>query len=223
MKVILPILLSLAAPSLFGQNPTAETTQKCPVPVVQGTVPRDKIEAPAGTADLHSVIVSVEAALKCYQDHIGVGPDALPALQKASFDFKTTTGKIGGVNVSFFVFSLKASKESDRTNEITFTYALPSEQAGGGHALLKKTPPQPLSDAIVKDLQAAAAAVKEAAKLDRLKFNQLNVVITFGIQLDASGGINAPVQLVTLGGNDEYKKNEAQTVTLTFAAPNTAN
>jgi hypothetical protein len=36
---------------------------------------------------------------------------------------------------------------------------------------------------------------------------------------DGNVSINVPIQLVTLGASGDYKKNEAQTVTLTFAAP----
>jgi len=226
VKIVLAVLFFLSGSFCFGQTSAlvaTDTPKKCPVPIITSKVPDEKIEAPKGTADLHSVIVSVEAALKCYQDNVGVGPDALPKLQKAEFDFKTTTGKIGGISVSFFVFALKASKENDKTNEITFTYALKTEKPQGGHALLKKIPPQPLADAIVADLQAAAAAVKESAKLNKLSFNQLKVALTFGVVLDGSVGVNVPVQLVTLGGNAEYKKNEAQSVTLTLAPPDTAN
>ena len=214
------VLLLLSMSRCFGQGPSgaSDSAKKCPVPKVTATIPTDKFEAPAGTADLHSVIVSVEAAMKCYQDSIGSGPDALPPLQKAEFDFKTTTGKIGGVSVSFFVFQLKASKEKDTTNEITFSYGLKTP-AEGGLALKRKVPSTPLPDALVADLQAAAAAVKDAAKLGKLDFNQLKVVLQFGIQFDGSVGVNVPVQLVTIGGSGEYKKNEVQSVTLTFAPP----
>jgi hypothetical protein len=220
-KVSFVFLLALLGVSpCFSQASSSATdsSKKCPVPQVTPTVSIDKIEAPAGTADLHSVIVSVQAALKCYQDNIGSGPDALPPLQKAEFDFKTTTGKIGGISVSFFVFQLKASKEKDTTNEITFSYGLKT-QAGGGLALSRKVPPVPLADALVADLQAAAAAVKDAAKLGKLDFNQLKVTLQFGIQFDGTVGINVPIHLVTLGGSGEYKKNEVQSVTLTFAPP----
>jgi len=220
MKILLTTLLFLSGSFCFGQTSSTtgtDTPKKCPVPVIVSKIPTEKIQAPNGTADLNSVIGSIEAALKCYQDNVGSGPDALPKLQKAEIDFKTTTGKIGGVSVNFFIFAIKASKENDTTNDITFTYSL--KNAGEGHALSRKIPPQPLADAIAGDLQAAAAAVKEATRLGNLNFDQLKVVLTFGIVLDGSATVNAPVHLVTLGAGGEYKKNEAQTVTLTFAPP----
>jgi hypothetical protein len=217
-KGVLMIFL-LSIPCCLGQGTPATTTSptKCPVPQVTATVPTDKFEAPAGTADLHSVIISVEAAINCYQTSIGSGPDALPPLKQADFDFKTTTGKIGGISVSFFIFQLKASKEKDTTNEITFTYGL--KTSSEGLALKRKAPPIQLADALVSDMQAAAAAVKDAAKLGKLNFNQLKVVLQFGIQFEGNVAINAPVQIVTLGASGDYKKNEVQSVTLTFASP----
>lgn len=221
MKKIFALLVFIGTPCCFGQNLSMTAgagPQKCPVPTVPSTV-EGKVEAPNGTVDLHSVIVTVEAALNCYQDSVGTGPDALPKLQKAVFDFKTTTGKIGGINISFFIFALKASKENDVTNDVSFTYSVPSTKPSQGHALLKKVPPTPLADAIASDLQAAALAVKESTKLENATFNQLSVQLTFGVVYDGSVSINAPVPLVTLGGSGEYKKNEAQSVTLTFAPP----
>jgi len=222
VTIVLAALFLLSSLSCLGQTASSvmtDTPKKFPVPVITSKLPAEKIQAPSGTADLNSVIVSVEAALKCYQDNVGSGPDALPKLQKAELDFKTTTGKIGGLSVNFFVFAIKGSKENDKTNEITFTYALNTKEPSGGHALLKKIPPQPLADEIAADLQAAAAGVKQSSKLSNLSFSQLKVMLTFGVLLDGSVSVNVPVHLVTLGAGGEYKNNEAQTVTLTFAPP----
>lgn len=157
------------------------------------------------------------AALKCYEDTRGVGPDALPHLQQAQFDFKTTTGKVGGITVSFFVFKLGASKESDTTNQIGFTYSLP-KPGGTGHPLKFAKPPQPLADALVADIQSAAAAVKTRAKLDNLTFSKLTITLQYGIQFDGNIAVNVPVQLVTIGASYDGKRNDVQTVTLTFSA-----
>jgi len=224
MRTSLLVLTLFVGARLLGQTTPVTTGSsaktKCPVPTVTATKPASSFEAPKGTADLHSVIVSVEAALKCYQDNIGEGSDALPPLQKAVFEFKTTTGKIAGVQVSFFVFSLKASGEKDDTDQMTFTYSLPTKKPGG-LALKRKIPFQPLADQIVADMQAAAAAIKDAASLGKLNFNQLSVMIQFGIQFQGEAAINVPVQLVKIGPSVDYKKNEVQTVTLTFAPPGT--
>jgi hypothetical protein len=188
----------------------------CPVPQVSGTPPTSAVGAPNGTADLNSVITSVTAALLCYEASRGSGPDALPHLQQAKFDFKTTTAKVGGFTVSFFIFKLGASKESDTTNQLSFTYSLP-KPPGTGHALKIAKPPQPLADALVADMQGAAAAIKTRAKIDNLTFKELTITLQYGIQFDGNIGINVPIQLVTIGANYDSKRNDVQTVTLTFS------
>ena len=82
-----------------------------------------------------------------------------------------------------------------------------------------KRNPQLLSDDIVARMQAAASAVKEAAKMGDLNFNQLDVKIQFGIKNDGSVAASVPVQLVTIGPNIDYNKNDVQTVTLSFIQP----
>src|SRR4029077_10777203 len=79
---LLVFLLLVSVSGCFGQgSPTAaDSSNHCPVPRITATLPTEKVEAPEGTADLHSVIVSVEAAIKCYQANVGIGPDALPSL-----------------------------------------------------------------------------------------------------------------------------------------------
>lgn len=107
--------LTLDSTLLLRQTPSAVSTipkTKCPdVPAIKNPV--KNAEAPAGTADLNSVIATVRAALKCYEDNRGPGAEALPHLQQAIFDFKTTTGKIGGIDVNFFIFKIKATRSQN--------------------------------------------------------------------------------------------------------------
>jgi hypothetical protein len=218
-QIIVLVMLFLLSSLCLGQTtPTGaspENNKHCPLPVITPTVPPIDVKAPSGTADLNSVIASVKAALQCYQANRGTGPDALPPLQQAQFDFKTTTGKVGGLSVSFFIFKIGGSMEKDTSNDITFTYALPKQT---GTATKKKTPPQPLADAIVADIQSAAAAVKDGAKMGNLSFSKLTVTLQFGVQFDGNVAVNVPVQLVTIGASGDFKKSEVQTVTLTFAS-----
>lgn len=217
--ILLFCALSMTYAALGQQGASNEPT-KCPVPEASNANPAKDIAAPPGTADLDSVLTTVSAALKCYQDNRGTGPDSLPPLQQAQFDFKTTTGKVGGITVSFFIFKLGASKEKDTSNQLSFTYALPKKKPeGGGQALRLAKPPKPLADALVADIQSAAAAVKLRAKLDKLSFSKLTVTLQYGIQFDGNIGVNVPIQLVTLGASYDAKRNDVQTVTLTFSNP----
>jgi hypothetical protein len=221
LKYLVIVAALLLTTPCFGQSAAAsEATQKtCPAPPQMGKQPMEKIETPAGTADLPSVLAAVQAALKCYEDHRGSGPDSLPELQKAVFDFQTTTGKVGGIELDFFIFKLKASHEKDDMHVTTFTYVRPKPTPGGAHPLKTKRDPQLLSDDIVARMQAAASAVKEATKMGDLNFNQLDMKIQFGIKNDGSAAASVPVQLVTIGPSIDYNKNDVQTVTLSFAKP----
>jgi hypothetical protein len=220
MKYLVLVAALLLTTPCFGQSAaTSGATKKtCPPPPQTGKQPAEKIETPAGTADLPSVIAAVQAALKCYDDNRGSGQDSLPQLQKAVFDFQTTTGKVGGIELDFFIFKLKASHEKDDMHVTTFTYVRP-KPTQGAHPLKTKRDPQLLSDDIVARMQAAALAVKEATKMGDLNFNQLDMKIQFGIKNDGSAAGSVPVPLVTIGPSIDYNKNEVQTVTLSFAKP----
>jgi len=84
---------------------------------------------PHNTADLPTVVATVEQALKCYQQ-TAKNPDpsqpkGLPKLTSATMDFKTTTSTSGGFSISFFIFKIGASSEKDVTDDLSFTYSVP--------------------------------------------------------------------------------------------------
>jgi hypothetical protein len=205
-----PSIILVLSLSLGCLQATAAETQptKCPTPSVPETPGLSAAGAPPKSADLSSVISTVEAALKCYQDNIGSGQDALPPLLQADFDFKTTTAKTGGLTISFFIFKLGATREKDVTNDITFTYKVPPppKPIKGVGFTGKNHGPTPLSDAIVADLQGVAAALKTSSQAAGLPFLQTKIAIQFGVVNDGNVTISAPVQLVTLGPNVDYKK-----------------
>src|ERR1700683_3270827 len=74
--------------------------------------------ADAGPLDL--VIPRVKAALEQYQKSLGSGPDALPPLSSAEFDFKTSTATTVGGSINFFIFKIGGSHEKTGCNDFTF-------------------------------------------------------------------------------------------------------
>jgi len=62
----------------------------------------------------------------------------------------------------------------------------------------------------------AATAAKRTPNVAGIPLSKVTVNISFGIKNDVSGGLNVPVQLVTLGGTGDYNKNETQSVALMF-------
>src|ERR1700685_1086029 len=84
--------------------------------------------AAAGPLDL--VIPRVKAALEQYQQSLGSGPDSLPPLSSAGFDFKTSTATTVVGSINFFIFKIGGSHEKDVCNDVTFKYSVPPPPQG---------------------------------------------------------------------------------------------
>jgi hypothetical protein len=187
----------------------------CPKPVIpdsQKLDPKAVTDQPKDTADLPSVVASVKAAVECYQNNRGSGPDALPALSSAVFDFKTTTGTVGGLSLNLFIVKIGGSVEKDTVNDLTFTYSIPAPVVARG----VKKPPQGLSDALANDILAAARAAKPSLTVLGLTLSKVTINVQYGIKIDGNVSLNVPVALVTIGPNADRNKNSTQSATLTF-------
>src|SRR5215472_269667 len=134
---------------------------------------------PPNTVDLNAVIKQVKAAVDKYQENRGSGPDALPPLSAAEFDFKTTTGTVGGLTINLFIFKIGASREKDVVNDVTYTYTLPKPKPGVGVSRNQK--PIPLTEALAQSIQNAATTLKNAGSLGELNFSKLTVTIQYGV------------------------------------------
>jgi len=171
------------------------------------------------TADLPSVVQTVEHALECYQalakTKDPMQPAGLPKLSSAAMDFKTTTGETVGFTFSVFVFKIGASREKDVTDDLTFTYGVPDATLPRSFGLAKVTP-APLYAELVKEVQAAARAALAQSTALGMPLRKVGITVAYGIKFDGSVSLNLPVELVTVGGNGDYNKNNTQTITLTF-------
>jgi hypothetical protein len=201
-------LLSMATLPLTAQIP-------CPAPTIATTQQLDprKVQQPKDTADLPSVIASVTAALQCYQDNRGSGADALPKLTSATFDFKTTTGTVGGLSFSIFILKIGGTLEKDDLSDVTFTYSLPPQTQGKA---LRSAHPQQLSDALANQVLAAAKAAQTSHAVLGLPLSKIAITIQYGIQIGGNVSLNLPVSLITLGPSASKNKDSTQAVTLTF-------
>jgi hypothetical protein len=203
--------------ALLVAGPLAVQAQvSCKPPVIEDSQKLDpkNVQQPKGTADLASVIASVKAAMQCYQDNRGNGADALPKLTSAAFDFKTTTGTVGGLTFSIFIFKFGASKEKDTVNDLTLTYSLPPPPKSIANRV--KSKPQQLSDALANEILAAANAVRTSQSVLGLPLSKVSVNVQFGIKFDGNASLSLPVELVTLGPNIDHNVTNTQSVTLTF-------
>jgi len=209
----------------LAQKKKAITVQEgdvCQVPHLPapGAYPSDVKGQPDKTADLPSVIQTVEQALKCYQSLTGGSdpdqPKGLPKLSSATLDFKTTTAKTVGFSISFFIFKVGASREKDVTDDVSFTYSVPKTVVPTKAASFLKPTATDLFSELVKDVQAAANTAKTQSTALGMPLSKVQITIGYGIKFDGNVSINAPIQLVTIGGNGDYNKNNTQTITLTF-------
>jgi hypothetical protein len=195
------ILLVLMLLPTLGQTPDS-AGQPAAVPTA----------APPDAAPLDLVIAQVKAALDQYQKNLGSGPDALPPLASAEFDFKTTTATTGGVTVNLFIFKIGGSHEHDVVNDVTYSYSVPPPPklpAG------RKKPPT-LTEALASTIQNAAAAVKTSGTVGNLKFSKLTVNIQYGVKWDGNIGASVPISFVTVGLSGDKNKNTVQSVKLVF-------
>jgi hypothetical protein len=226
-----PLPLLVAAIFSFSLNahcatatPTALASLKaspaCTEPSPQSTASLTATDVKAkGMVPLPVVVNLVEQALKCYQLVAATsagGSSALQPLKSVNFDFKATTSKTVGFSLNILVLKIGASSEKDVTDDISFTYSVPPLPSGGTHNLVKPTPPT-LYDELVKDVQAAATAASGQSTALGKPLSEIDVTVSYGLKFDANAGVSVPIQLVTIGGNGDYNKNNVQTVKLTFA------
>jgi hypothetical protein len=196
-RLLIFLWLSLAA---FGQTPT---------PAARPVAGSDSDLVP-----LPAVVSQVKDALAEYQHNLGGGADALPPLASAEFDFKTTTATTVGGSINLFIFKIGVSHENDAVNDVTYTYSVPKPATATG-LLANKKPPS-LKDQLAQTIQSSAAAVKATGKVGNLPFSKLTVNLQYGVKWDASAGVNAPIQFVTIGLSGDKNKNTVQSVKLVF-------
>jgi hypothetical protein len=160
---------------------------------------------------LCAVVQQVTSALQRYQSSLGSGPDSLPPLSRAEFDFKTTAVTTVGAKISLFVFTIGGSHEKDVTNDVTFIYAVPKPKPG----LTPHVTPT-LEDQLYATIRGAAEQVQMAHAIGKVPFSSLEVTVQFCVKWDANGGVNAPISLITVGLNGDKSRNTAQSVKLIF-------
>src|ERR1035441_10356680 len=95
--VVLACIIPL---SCFAQTPAPSTP------------PTLRVVSPQEATPLDLIIPKVKEALDLYQHNLGNGPDALPPLTSAEFDFKTTTAKVVGFSVNLLIFKIGGSHEN---------------------------------------------------------------------------------------------------------------
>lgn len=168
---------------------------------------------PSEEMPLHEVIAAVKAALEEYQNSIGSGPNALPPLSSADFEFKTTTAVTVGGSINLLIFKFGASREKDVVHDVTFSYDVPQPKSGP----LKAPAEPPFQTALAETIRSAAEAVKTAGSLGNLSFSKLTLTVQYGVKWDTNAGGSGPISFVTVGLNADRNKNTVHSVKLVFA------
>jgi len=206
------VLLNRSARGL--DNPPGEV--KC---VTSVQLPDRQPKKQKQAVDLADAVHAVKEALDCYQTEIGSDTaKKLPKLASVSLDFKATTAFTGGVSLSILVLKFGASRETDVTDDVTFTYQPHKTESQPGRGLVKP-PTTSLYSGLVKEVEAAAKVAATQSTLLSLPLDKVGVTVSYGVKYDVNAAVSVPIQLVTISGNGDYNKNNTQSLTLTFADP----
>jgi hypothetical protein len=171
---------------------------------------------PSRPMPLKEAIQKATKALDAYQkDPQVLGSDLpkLPPLASADFEFKVGTTYVGGVDVTFVVFTLGATTQTDVTSDITFTYE-PKTPAQG---LLVERDEFDLENELTKAIKSAAKAWRDSPAFQDTTLTRLAIEIDYGITNDGKLSVSFPVGAVTLGPSVEASRAAVQSVRLTFA------
>jgi hypothetical protein len=189
-----------------------------------------KKKTPDKLKPLSLVVCEVEKALDAYQQSPEVTDktkkDVLPGILSADFDFKTVVDTKGTVGIGFYIFKIGGSYDKQTTNDVDFQYVPKSLVKGPGYAIEKAT--VSFQDELLKTIKNAAQSIKDEqarpvpiSSKDPLVFKQLSVTVSFGVTWDINGGINVPINIVTLTAQLDRSKNAVQSVKLVFGPPPT--
>ncbi len=132
-------------------------------------------------------------------------------LASAEFNFQTVKSTGGELSVKplFFSFSLSSSREI--THTFTFTYTKPGKQRR-----IASVEENDLTRDLVDMIKQAAASAKDTLYAVGLPLSQVDLSVEFAVKRAVSGGVEAPIKLVTLGGNVTASHAQTQSVKLTF-------
>jgi hypothetical protein len=100
--------------------------------------------------------------------------------------------------------------------DLSFTYSVPKPPAVNPYPAGSKPSPVLLYAEPVKGVQAVARAAQAQSTALGMPLSKVGITVSYGIEFDGNLSLNEPVELVTIGGNGDYNKNNTQTIALTF-------
>jgi hypothetical protein len=201
-KVFLGVVFSLIVIPLLGQE--------CPIPVKTKT----KIDDPV---PLCLVAFKIKKALDDYNNDPTTQKDPALKLSKAEFDFKTVRSKNGGLKFSILVLNVGATRQVDSTDDVTFSYEVPSKSKSiTDEGFLSESANPDFSKQLIDTIKEAANQLQTTKAIGEAKFKTLTINLAYGVKWDFAAGVTIPIQLVTIGGSFDRNKTSTQSVKLTF-------
>ena len=163
---------------------------------------------------LEEVVKEVKKEVKDYQDH-PVSGAPLPRLDTAEFTFKVVRTVTGGLSVNVWLIALSGSHSREATHSVTYTYKVPPpEKKLNFAAEVNRAPAK--EDSLSETIRRAAEAAKASSSFGDLPLNEMAINIQFVVKWQGSGGIKAPISIVTVGANVSGDKSTTQSVKLVF-------
>ena len=170
---------------------------------------------PAAEVPLSLVAAQVVRTLDTF--NLGADSQDLPKLSKVVFDFNATSNKDAGISFNLLIFRAGVNRETDTSNEVTFSYTVPAPAVTPGAAHPKaQIASHDFSQVLLATLETAATQVRQTQSIAGAKFTNLTITLSYGVVWDTSGGGDGTISLVTLDGSVDRKRSDVQTLTLTF-------
>lgn len=164
---------------------------------------------------LTAVIAKTADVLQKYQEAAKPGD---PSLLSADFEFKTVVDKQTTGGLSFWILTIKASKTTETTSDVNFTYKLPPKGR-----VTAQTAKISVDDALLKTIQAAAQAVSQTPEFkvgpSTYNFCQLTTTVAYSVKWDGNAGAGLPFSFITVSAAFDVSSNNVQQIKLTFANP----
>ncbi len=122
-----------------------------------------------------------------------------------------------GLKVTLLVISFGATRETDSTDEITFSYSEGEKLAPALNQLgVLEKKQHDFSKELLALMTNAASAISTAREFGSLNFSTLVVNLSYGVKWDFTISAQIPIYFVTLDPSLDHKKQDVQTVKLTF-------
>lgn len=177
--------------------------------------PVDTRSAPSTEVPLNLVAAQVVRTLDAFNAE--AASHALPKLSRVAFDFNTTGAQGAGFSFNLLLFHIGANRDTSNTNEVTFTYAVPSAAPPtAGFNPRAQSTTHDFSQTLLSTLEAAATQVKQTQSIGAAQFSNLTVTLSYGVVWTTSAGGAGAISLVTLDGSVDRRRSDVQTLTLTF-------